>query len=412
MTVDALDRARALMGEVVEPLPPEHRAIHAAGGLRLAEAVSSRADLPAADVSAMDGYAGRFDEMARGDALSVAFEVPAGARPDPLPDGAVARLFTGALMPEGADTVVPQEQARVEQGRVVLEVGERGAFVRARGEVIAAGAPLAKVGELVTPPRAALLAAAGIADVPVRRRPWLGLVTTGAEVVSAEQEPGLGQIRDANGPLLSAAALEARLELVHRSQAVDDPAAVRREIERALAQAELVLVTGGVSVGDHDHVPAAVRELGGRVLFHRLKIKPGRPLLVARFGTRWMLGLPGNPLSCLVCWRLFGRPLVEALAGDAEAFGEAPWSVELGEDVANAEARTWLRPARLEGPAHARRVHPLGWKGSHDVASCAPANALMRIEPGAAHRAGEMVPVYPLAWDQRVGEAEARGEVP
>jgi molybdopterin molybdotransferase len=410
MTVDTLDRARALLGEVVEPLPPEHRAIDAAGGLRLAEAVSSRADLPAADVSAMDGYAGRFDEMARGEALPVAFEVPAGARPDPLPNGAVARIFTGALVPEGADTVVAQEQARPEQGRVLLDVGARGAFVRARGEVIAAGAPLAEPGDRMTPPRAALLAAAGVAHAPVRRRPWLGLVTTGAEVVPAEREPRPGQIRDANGPLLSAAALEAHLEIVHRGQAVDDPAEVRREIERALAQAELVLVTGGVSVGDHDHVPAAVRDLGGRVLFHRLKIKPGRPLLVARFGTRWMLGLPGNPLSCLVCWRLFGRPLAEALAGDGRAFEEVPGDGVLAEDVVNAETRTWLRPARLEGPAHARRVHPLGWKGSHDVASCAPADALMRLEAGSVHRAGDTVPVYPLAWDQRTAGAAARGE--
>jgi molybdopterin molybdotransferase len=408
MRVDRLDRARSLVAGIAEPLPAERRRLEAAGGLRLAEPVSSRAELPAGDVSAMDGYAGRFDEMTGGAPLPVAFHVAAGGLPGPLPDGAVARIFTGALLPEGADTVVPQEKARVEGGRVRCECGERGAFVRARGEILRSGQRLAAAGERLTPPRIALLAAAGAAEVPVVRRPWLALVTTGAEVVPAEQEPGPGEIRDANAPLLTAAAAQGGCDVLLHARAPDDPQRVREQIRRALDQAELVLVTGGVSVGDHDHVPAAVRELGGHVLLHRLAIKPGRPLLVARFGPRWLLGLPGNPLSCLVCWRLFGRPLAEALAGDARAFDEVPRPVVLAEDVFNEEERTWLRPAVLEGPRDDRRVRPLAWKGSHDVASAAPADALIRIEPATVHRAGETVPVYPLDWsgsDAGAGEA-------
>jgi molybdopterin molybdotransferase len=398
MSLDQLDRVRALLGKSVEPLPAELRHVEAAGGLRLARPVTARSDLPAGDVSAMDGYAGRFDEMEPGRPLPVAFQVAAGAIPGPLPDGAVARIFTGALLPEGADTVVPQEQAEVDQGRVRCRCDGRGAFVRRRGEIVEAGTGLASAGDRLTPPRIALLAAAGAAEVPIVRRPWLALVTTGAEVVPAERDPEPGEIRDANGPLLTAAAGDGGFEVLSRLWAPDDPARVREQIQRGLDQAEIVLVTGGVSVGDHDHVPAAVRDLGGRVLAHRLAIKPGRPLLVARFGPRWLLGLPGNPLSCLVCWRLFGRPLAEALAGDRRAFDEAPQPAELTEDVINDGPRTWLRPGVLGGSRQAPRVRPLGWRGSHDVASCAPADALIRIEPSSVHRAGEAVPVYPLAW--------------
>lgn len=393
-----LDEVRALIAAGARPLGPVERPLADAAGHVLAAPVVSDLPLPPHDAAEMDGYAGRYDEIVACGPLPVAFEIAAGDDPPALAPGAVARIYTGAVMPGGADTVVPQERAAAAPGDAVtlLPPSRRGEHVRPRGEVLAAGASVGAAGDLLGPVRTALLAAAGALTARVVPRPRLALVITGAEVVSPGVEPARGQVRDTNRPLLEVLAREARLPLAVRA-AADQLDELSAAIERATAAAEIVLTTGGVSVGRHDLVPKVVRQLGGDVLAHRLAIKPGRPLLVARFGERWLLGLPGNPLSCLVGWRLFARPLAEMLAGRADAFDEHPRTALAAEPLGHDGERTWLRPARVTG-GERPRLRPLAWRGSHDLAGAVAANALVRLEPHASHPAGGAVAYYPLAW--------------
>jgi len=391
-----LDEARAVLLRHVSPLPPAEMELAAAVGHRMAVPLRSDVDLPPGDVSSMDGYAVRHADLRAGRPLPVVFEVAAGVVAEKLPPGCAARIFTGALLPVGADTVVPQEQSlRAESGSVVLEPLAAGSYVRVRGEVLAAGEPVATAGDVVTPQGVALLAAAGAHHVQVVPRPRLAVVITGSEVVPPTERPDAGQIRDSNGPTLDALAWAARLAPPTHFWAADDLAGLSATLGEAAAGADLVLTSGGVSVGDYDLVPDAVAELGGHVLFHRVAVKPGKPVLAARLGDGWLLGLPGNPVSVLASWWMFARPLAAALAGDGSAFDEEPRRAALLGPVANRGERTVLRPAVL-GPGDPPTVRVLEWKGSHDLRSAAAANAFARIEGGCAHRAGDLVPCYPL----------------
>ncbi len=391
-----LDEARARLASHVQALTPVDLPLVAALGCRLAVAPTAELDLPPDDVAEMDGWAGRSAEL-DGAPLPVAFEVPAGAAPPPLPSGHVARIFTGAPLPTGADVVVAQEDAEVQgDGRVRLGPEPPGRWVRRCGEVVAVGAPLAAAGDLVTPHRLALLTAAGGATVRVVPRPRLAVVMTGSELVDADVRPGPGQIRNANGPMVDALARTAGLAPPPQLIAPDEALALRRALAEAAAEADLVVSSGGVSVGDYDLVPAAVTQLGGEILFHRVRVKPGKPVLVARLGRVWLLGLPGNPLAVLAGWRLFGLPLARALAGDPAAFSDDSFPAALTADAGNDGERTVLRPARLERGGDELQVTVLPWCGSHDLTAGAAADALVRLEPGERRAAGAQVRCYAL----------------
>ncbi len=398
-TLDAmisLDEARARLAAVVRLLPPVEVPLAAALGCRLAAAPRAELDLPPADVAEMDGWAARAADLG-GSPLPVAFTVPAGEAPPPLPSGQAARIFTGAPLPRGADAVVAQEDAEVDaDDRVCLPAASPGCWVRHRGEVVAAGAPLAAIGDLVTAQRLGLMAAAGGSTVRVVPRPRLAVVMNGSELVEAGVSPGPGQIRNANGPMMDALARSAGLVAPPQVIAPDEPEVLQRALAEAAAVADLVVTSGGVSVGDYDLVPGAVAALGGEIVFHRVRVKPGKPVLAARLGAAWLLGLPGNPLAVLAGWCMLGLPLVRALAGDPAAFTDDFFSAELTSAVANDGERTVLRPARLEREVWAARVTVLPWRGSHDLTAGAAADALVRLEPGERRAAGERVRCYVL----------------
>jgi len=392
-----IDDARAAIAAAARPLPPRRVPLADALGCRLAAPVAAAVDLPPADVSAMDGYAVRRADLAGGAPLPVAFEIPAGSVPPPLPEGAAARIFTGAFLPEGADTVVEQELAEVaDDGAVRLQPLLAGSNVRRRGELFAVGRELGRPGDVVTPQRLALLAAAGAAALTVIPRPRVTVISTGSELAASGTAPGPGQILDSNGPLLDALARAAGLAPPRTLRAADRRQDLRNQLESALAGADLVVTTGGVSVGDYDLVPGVADELGGRVLFHRVNQKPGKPVLAARIADAWLVGLPGNPLAVRTGWRLYALPLLRALAGDPDPFGEKPVAAELTAPAENPGRRTVLRPARLHRDGGRTRVTILDWKGSHDVVAGAAADALARLEPGARLTAGDTVPCYPL----------------
>ncbi len=391
--IKAIDRLR----EAIQPLPPVECMLTDAPGHYLAEAVAAPSDLPAADLSAMDGYAAASADLDGHTPLPVAVEVPAGHVPHALPHHTAARIFTGAMLPPNTDTVVPQEQATLtNSGAVVLEPLSKGSFVRRRAEVCAAGTNLAKLGDRVTPPRLALLGAAGVSRVRVVTRPRVAVVSTGAELVGLNEPREAGQIGDTNSPMLAALAADAGFEVSQQARAADQLPELTDALRRSMERAELVITSGGVSVGDYDLVPAALTDLGAEVLFHRLSVRPGKPVLVARAGKTWITGLPGNPVSALAGWHLFVRPLGEALAGNPAAFQDATVPAALTAPSSNRGDRTVLAPARLVRRADRWSATVLDWKGSHDLLALVQANALAVLEVGATLDAGDTVDCYPI----------------
>ncbi|MGE0432790.1 MAG: gephyrin-like molybdotransferase Glp [Planctomycetota bacterium] len=403
MTMLTLDDARALLADRVQVPAPTAMALQDATGCRLGAAVTADVSLPPSDVSAMDGYAARHAELKADEPFRVAFAVPAGAAPEALPPGAVARIFTGAMLPAGADTVVMQEDAvAVDDSRVRFRsVPEAGASVRKAGEVVRANDVLASAGELLTPQLIALLAAASDARISAWRRPAIAVLATGSELVPVGATPAPGQIRDSNSTMMAAFVHAAGLPLATRQTVGDDAATLQAALRSALeGSADIVICTGGVSVGDHDLVPDAVASVGGNVLLHGVRMKPGKPILVAQAGSKWIIGLPGNPVSAIAGWRLFAWPIARVLAGEADAMRESPVRATLAETVTNRGDRELLLPGTLDGGRGGRdaggTVRPLNWKGSHDVATTARANALLRLDAGATHRVGDVVRCYVL----------------
>ena len=407
MSLMSLDAARQLLADRVAPLPAVELALADALGCRLAEPVRADVDMPAADVSVMDGYAMRWDDLASGP-LPVAFEIPAGHMPGELARGSTARIFTGAVLPKGADTVIPQEQAEVQaDGKVKFEPTERGSFIRRQGELCSAGTPVAAAGDWLTPQFVAMLGAVGAARVRVIPRPRVAVLSTGSELVPLDQHPGPGKIRDSNGIMLATLARAAGFELTFATHVPDDRDALHEAFTRAVDQADLVVSTGGVSVGDHDLVPEILSALGAETLFHKLSIKPGRPALTARFEDAWFVGLPGNPVSALVGWRMFARAVGNTLAGDGQALREEPEPAILTEPTQNRGRRTLLTPALLTTGREGAQVTPLHWKGSHDIVNAARANALALLDIGAKLEPGAVVDCYRLDGG---GQPDHKGE--
>jgi molybdopterin molybdotransferase len=312
----ARSRILAALADVA-PLPPERVPLGGALGRALAEDLVAEADLPAFDASTMDGYALHAADAPRpGARLPVALEIFAGAPPPGrLARGACCRIFTGAPLPPGADAVEQQEQVR-RAGRLAIfrRAATPGRFVRRRGSDVAAGRAAAAAGALVDPGTIALAAGLGRAELLVHRRPKLAILPTGDELVPIGRVPGPGRIVETNGHALAAAAREAGAEPLLLPIARDDRATLGRAL-RAARGADVLVTTGGVSVGTRDLVRAALTAAGARLDFWRVAMRPGKPFTFGRWGETAVFGLPGNPASSLVTFELYVRPALRALAG-------------------------------------------------------------------------------------------------
>lgn len=387
------DAALARLLALATPLSAEEVPIGSAGGRWLAADVQARLTQPPAALSAMDGYALRFSELPG--PFHIAGEAAAGRPLERLlAAGEAARIFTGAHMPEGADTVALQEDAVVEGGRVSFPVDgppARGAYVRPEGFDFREGRQLARAGERVTPARMGLLAAAGHANLPVHCLPRVALLSTGDELVPPGTMPGRGQIIGANGLMIADMLRNAGAEVIDLGIVADRPEALAAAIRQAKG-ADLLVTIGGASVGDHDLVKPALETAGASLDFWKVAIRPGKPLLAGRLGAAVVVGLPGNPVSAFVCARLFLVPLVKRLSGDPQPEdrpGEAVTAVPL---EANGPRRHFAR-ARLEN----ERVTAFPEQDSSLLSVLAGANALViRPENGSALPAGTVVPVISL----------------
>ncbi|HWP66078.1 MAG TPA: gephyrin-like molybdotransferase Glp [Candidatus Limnocylindria bacterium] len=311
--------ALRIVVDTAAPLGSERVALVDACGRVAAEDVVSTRAVPAADNSAMDGFAVRAEDVAEpGARLRIVGSVPAGSvRAEPLARGTAVKIFTGSVVPPGADTVVRVEDTEDAGEHVIVTVAvSRGANVRRAGEDIAVGATVVRAGQEIGPADVGVIASLGRAALTVHCRPRIAIVSTGAELVEVDEAAGPGQVVNSNAYALAAAVVETGLPRplvlpIVRDRFED----IRASLEEATARADVVLSTGGVSVGDYDFVKDALDAIGVERLFWKVAQKPGKPLAFGRRGTRLVFGLPGNPVSALVCFAVYVWPALRRLAG-------------------------------------------------------------------------------------------------
>ena len=343
--------------------------------------VIAAVDVPAFANSAMDGFAVRASDTPG--ALRVTGEVLAGAGELPtIEPGAAARIMTGAPLPPGADAVVPIEEADERDGRLVITVSAlSGQHVRAAAHDTRSGDEVCLPG-MLTAPQVAVLASLGAGSVEVRRRPRISIMSTGDELVGPGEPLGPGQIHDANSIALAAAVTEAGGEQLLLSREPDEETRIEHALADAAARADLIVTSGGVSVGERDYV-RAVLERRGSLDFWRIAVQPGKPLAVGEIDGTVVVGLPGNPVSALVTFELFVRPYIRTmlgLLGDGRLHVRARPETRIEKDVAR---RAFLRVSvyHEDGEIHARSV---GGQLSSQLRTMADSNALLIVPEGDA----------------------------
>ena len=400
---DALTR---VLASVPNSLPAETVPLSDAPGRALAEDLLAPCDLPAFDNSMVDGYAVRLKttSVASPDiplTLPVTGEVAAGSAPGrALLAGEAWRIFTGAPLPEGADAVVMVEDTEEEDGWATLTHGGSAKFIRRRGSDIVVGALAVPGGATLGAGEVALLAALNVFEIRCPRKPRVGLLSTGDELVPVGETPlGPGQIRDANGPALAAAIAEAGAILVAHRHARDTPEAIHEALD-ALSECDVILSSGGVSVGDHDHVKA-VLEARGTLDFWRIAIKPGKPLAFGNLSLvpppgggqgGLFFGLPGNPASALVTFELFVRPALRKLAGHTRPL-RPEIRAQLTQQLAHAPGRREFVRAGVTWQGGIALATPTGEQASHRTHSLVGADALLVAhEERGDYAAGEVLP--------------------
>jgi molybdopterin molybdotransferase len=379
------------------PLPSETAPRGRAFLRVLAREVAATTDVPTVDVSAMDGFA-LTGEPPAGARLPVDGMVTAGDRPGArLVPGRALRIMTGAPVPEGADRVVPVELTDTDgRGVLVRESPAPGAHIRRRGEVVRCGAPLLAAGTLLTPGALALLATHGIGELPVVARPRLAVLATGNEVVPPETEPEPGQVRDSHTDFFLAAAASLGCAIESLGIAPDDASSLREHIEPGL-ESDVLLLTGGVSMGELDLVEGVLAELGCRPLFDAVAIQPGKPVVAAVHPGGLVFGLPGNPASAMVTFWLFVRPVLRRLMGHEDRYWHGALRARLAATLPGAKSRDRFLPAEIEISAGEIHVRPVPPAGSHDVAAYGLGTALVRIPANAPQRdAGGECEILPL----------------
>ena len=386
----SIDEALRRVFARVRPLDPETVLTAEAGGRVLAEDVTARVDLPPFPSSAMDGYALRAEDTPG--RLPVAFRIAAGVPAErPLAAGEAMAIATGGAVPEGADAVIQIERvAERDNSLDVPELVQSGTNVRPVGGDVRAGEVVLPRGTRLGAAQVGALAAVGVPAVPVARRPRVAVLSTGTELRAPGETLGPGQIYESNGPML-AVAFEAAGAVVERIGPVaDDEGKHRGALERGL-EADVLVSSGGVSVGPHDLVRRILADLGVEEDFWGVAVRPGKPLAFGARGDTLVFGLPGNPVSSLVSVELFVRPALLALQGAVDP-GPQYETAALGSSLRRNPARDQLARARTLAAAEGTTLEPLSGQESHMIARAAGADALVLVPAGEGElAAGETV---------------------
>ncbi len=353
---------------------------HGAGRVLVERSIFATLDVPPFANSAMDGYAVRAGETPG--QLRLVGEAMAGARALPaIGPREAMRIMTGAPVPSGADAVVPVEEAtELPDGTVRLPTTPIGRHVRAAGDDTRRGDRFEVPAAPLTSSGLALLASLGLGELAVRRHPRVAILSTGDELAAPGAPLGPGQIHDANSAALAAAVREAGGEPLVLPRAPDDPTVIEALLSRAAAEADLLVASGGVSMGRTDHVRAAIERMGA-LDFWRIRIQPGKPLAFGAIGGRPAVGLPGNPVSALVTFELFVRPLIRAMLG-LPGDGRLHLAVRLEEPIAkDATRRAYVRVV-VRRSAEGFSARSAGGQGSAQLRGMGQANALLVIPEG------------------------------
>lgn len=400
-----------LVMEHVEPLQTEIIRLEKAYGRVLAEPIIAKHDVPPFDRSPYDGFAIRSEDSigASGDnriAFKVIGEIGAGyvaERGISKQEG--YRIMTGALIPENADAVVMLEQTvEDDNGFTLRKPFQKHENISFRGEDAKKGEVLIEAGSLIHPGTVALLATFGYAEVKVSKQPIVGILSTGTELLGVDEELVPGKIRNSNGPMITAQL--SRMGIAHRSYGMlmDDLDACTEVVEQALAETDLLITTGGVSVGDYDYLPAIYERLGAKVLFNKVAMRPGSVTTVAVLGEKLLFGLSGNPSACFTGFELFTRPAILRMMKN-----NAPYmprmKARLGEDFTKANPFTRFVRAIWEMTSEGIVATPAGFNKSNAVSSIARGNCIIVLPSGTrGYTKGVEIDVLLLGSEQGISE--------
>ncbi|MDI9650418.1 molybdopterin molybdotransferase MoeA [Burkholderia cenocepacia] len=369
-----------------------------AAGHVLATPLTAVLDQPPADQSAMDGYAVRHADLAHGEPLRVAQRCYAGDTPAPLAPRTAARLFTGSLIPPGADTVVMQEHAHEQDGGVTFDAPQRiGSHIRRRGEEVRAGDLLVPAGVRMGAMHVGVAAAQGFARIDVRAALRVGILTTGDELVACGQPRAPQQIYNSNAPMLAALAAGTGADVAMSLHAADTPAAVERALRDLHARCDLVICVGGASVGDKDLLRPALAALGASFLVTGVRMKPGKPVALARLDARPVVLLPGNPGAAMTAFALFVAPLIRRLQGRDACLPVVPsLPIDTGFEP-DAQRERFVRVRHIVGADGAPMLDTLRQQGAGTLQSLVQATGLARLPAGRTLARGDAVPYYEFA---------------
>lgn len=375
---------------ITETCPLSH-----ARGRVLAQTLFATLDLPPADNSAMDGYAIRHADYAAGKSLPVQQRCYAGVKPEDLLPGNAIRLFTGSLLPKGADTVVMQEDADESNDALLIQQApKQGAHIRHRGEDIRAGEQLFAKGTLLGAAQIAMLASQGYAEISVYPTLKVGILTTGDELVSPGQPRSDEHIYNSNGAMLAALVENMGARPIHVLHALDTEASLQSALATLLQDCDLVLTVGGVSVGEKDLVKPAIEQFGGSLDLWRVCMKPGKPVALAHAASKPIVCLPGNPVSAFAVFALLVSPLLRSMQGRARimpllGYGRLGTRKEFRdsrEEFLRVNAQT-----NIDGQTH---LTPYPQQGSGIISSLSWASGLARIPANTLVTDGDIVPYY------------------
>lgn len=381
------DKALKIIFDHIRPLTTMRQPLDTSIGFCLAETIRADRDMPPADRSAMDGYAVRSSDLRSIPCtLRLTAEVAAGSSDRPrVRHGTCVRILTGANIPPGADTVVMLEHT-TERGQnvTVHRKARQGANIRRRGEEARKGTVLLDRGTVLSPLQTGLCAAAGKSMVRVYAHPSAGVIITGREVRRAGESVRSHEVRDSNGPALSAALKSWGFSCGGLRMAPDNIKAISRLLDQMIQKHDVVFLTGGVSVGQYDYVPQAIKEISASIRFHHVAMKPGKPQLYATLGrNRHIFGLPGNPLSVLTGFHEFALPALRRLAGMPVEQCQPEIKLPLaGPAEARQDGRMHCIPARLIWKAQGPSVMPMPYHGSADMASVRQTDGVIVIPSG------------------------------
>jgi molybdopterin molybdotransferase len=394
-----VDKALDIVLQRVDALDTETVAIDQANGRILAQEIRADIDLPPFDRARMDGYALRAkDAEVVPASLRVIGEIAAGAQFDgEVGRGEAVKIFTGAPLPNGADSVQKVEVTRANGKTVeILESVKPGQFITQRASEVVAGELVTSPGKEIGPAELAVLASFGYASVEVGKRPRVAVLSTGSELVDVSTRPTAAQIRNSNSYTIAAYAQRAGATVDLMGTVQDTPDATRTALLEASRDRDIVITSGGVSMGDYDLVKAALKEIDAEIFFDKVIIRPGKPIVFAKLGKTFFFGLPGNPVSTSVTFNVFVRPAIRKMQGESSPATRTVRAM-LSTPIKDASSRRSYLPGRLlieEGKA---LVESLKWGGSSDLVAFMRANALIIVgEEVHEIAAGEEVEVMTL----------------